>query len=62
MRMLLHLTYVHVSDINMQPTNLPAAFLLSQGEQQEYAQEGISWSYIDFVDNQDCLDLYVGWW
>ncbi len=28
-----------------------------QGEQEEYAREGIAWSYIDFVDNQDCLDL-----
>lgn len=32
-----------------------AAYL--QGEQEEYAREGIAWSYIDFVDNQDCLDL-----
>lgn len=60
--MLLYLAYVPVSDIYIQRTNLPAAFLLSQGEQQEYAQEGISWSYIDFVDNQECLDLCVGWW
>ena len=28
-----------------------------QGEQEEYAEEGISWSFIDYVDNQDCLDL-----
>eukprot|EP00026_Physarum_polycephalum_P000058 Phypoly_transcript_00058.p1 GENE.Phypoly_transcript_00058~~Phypoly_transcript_00058.p1 ORF type:complete len:2549 (-),score=561.62 Phypoly_transcript_00058:70-7716(-) len=26
-------------------------------EQQEYMKEKISWSYIDFVDNQDTLDL-----
>lgn len=25
--------------------------------QEEYAQEGIDWSYVEFVDNQDCLDL-----
>jgi hypothetical protein len=33
---------------------LPAVL---QGEQEEYAEEGISWSFIDYVDNQDCLDL-----
>lgn len=32
-------------------------FAAMQGEQEEYAREGIAWSYIDFVDNQDCLDL-----
>ena len=31
-----------------------------KGEQQEYAAEGIDWSYIEFVDNQDCLDLLEG--
>ncbi|KAI3425379.1 hypothetical protein D9Q98_009143 [Chlorella vulgaris] len=31
-----------------------------KGEQEEYAREGIAWSYIDFVDNQDCLDLLEG--
>ena len=31
-----------------------------QGEQEEYSREGISWSYIDFVDNQDVLDLIEG--
>eukprot|EP00887_Chlorella_sp_A99_P002927 scaffold24.g2927.t1 len=29
-------------------------------EQEEYGREGISWSYIDFVDNQDVLDLLEG--
>ena len=33
---------------------LPAVL---QGEQEEYAEEGISWSFIDYVDNQGCLDL-----
>ena len=28
--------------------------------QEEYAGEGIDWSYVDFVDNQDCLDLLEG--
>ena len=28
--------------------------------QEEYAQEGIDWSYVEFVDNQDCLDLLEG--
>jgi myosin-5 len=31
-----------------------------QGEQEEYVREGIQWSYVDFVDNQDCLDLLEG--
>lgn len=26
-------------------------------EQEEYTKEGIDWSYIEFVDNQDVLDL-----
>lgn len=26
-------------------------------EQEEYTKEEIDWSYIDFVDNQDILDL-----
>jgi len=26
-------------------------------EQEEYIREGINWSNIDFVDNQDVLDL-----
>lgn len=26
-------------------------------EQEEYSREEINWSYIDFVDNQDVLDL-----
>lgn len=31
-----------------------------KGEQEEYEREGIDWSYVDFVDNQDCLDLLEG--
>jgi myosin-5 len=26
-------------------------------EQEEYSKEAINWSYINFVDNQDVLDL-----
>jgi len=26
-------------------------------EQEEYNKEGINWSNIEFVDNQECLDL-----
>ena len=26
-------------------------------EQEEYTKEEIDWSYIDYVDNQDILDL-----
>lgn len=26
-------------------------------EQEEYSNEEINWSYIEFIDNQDVLDL-----
>lgn len=26
-------------------------------EQEEYTKEGIDWSYVNFIDNQDILDL-----
>ena len=26
-------------------------------EQEEYRKEAITWSYIEFIDNQDVLDL-----
>lgn len=26
-------------------------------EQEEYSREQINWSYIEFIDNQDVLDL-----
>lgn len=28
--------------------------------QEEYAAEGIDWSYVEFIDNQECLDLLEG--
>ena len=28
--------------------------------QEEYAREGIDWSYVEFIDNQDCLDCLEG--
>jgi myosin heavy subunit len=31
-----------------------------QGEQEEYVREGIKWSYVDFIDNQETLDLLEG--
>ncbi len=31
-----------------------------KAEQQEYVQEGIDWTHVEFVDNQDCLDLLEG--
>ena len=31
-----------------------------KAEQDEYASEGIAWSYIEFIDNQDVLDLLEG--
>ncbi|CAM9512746.1 unnamed protein product, partial [Ectocarpus fasciculatus] len=29
-------------------------------EQKEYSKEGIEWSFVEFPDNQDCLDLIEG--
>ncbi|CAM9387457.1 unnamed protein product, partial [Sphacelaria rigidula] len=29
-------------------------------EQKEYTKEGIQWSFVEFPDNQDCLDLIEG--
>ncbi|CAM9926162.1 unnamed protein product, partial [Choristocarpus tenellus] len=29
-------------------------------EQKEYTKEGIEWSFVEFPDNQDCLDLIEG--
>lgn len=29
-------------------------------EQKEYTREGIEWSFVEFPDNQDCLDLIEG--
>jgi len=26
-------------------------------EQEEYSSEGVDWTYIEFVDNKDCLEL-----
>jgi len=42
-------------------------------EQEEYTKEGIDWSYLEFVENQDVLDLIekvstnwfwlsISWW
>ncbi|KAG6492986.1 hypothetical protein ZIOFF_047958 [Zingiber officinale] len=33
------------------------SFTSNRMEQEEYTKEGIDWSYIEFVDNQDVLDL-----
>lgn len=37
-----------------------AAHISLQGEQEEYVREGIKWSYVDFIDNQETLDLLEG--
>ena len=48
--------------INLANEKLQQAFNahVFKGEQAEYADEGIAWSYVDFVDNQDVLDLLEG--
>jgi myosin-5 len=48
--------------INLANEKLQQAFNthVFKGEQAEYAAEGIDWSYVDFVDNQDVLDLLEG--
>jgi myosin V len=48
--------------INLANEKLQQAFNahVFKGEQEEYAEEGIAWSYVDFVDNQDVLDLLEG--
>jgi myosin-5 len=48
--------------INLANEKLQQAFNahVFKGEQAEYAEEGIAWSYVDFVDNQDVLDLLEG--
>ena len=34
--------------------------ILSWLPQEEYAREGIDWSYVEFIDNQECLDVLEG--
>ena len=48
--------------INLANEKLQQAFNahVFKGEQQEYNDEGIAWSYVEFVDNQDVLDLLEG--
>ena len=48
--------------INLANEKLQQAFNahVFKGEQAEYAEEGIEWSYVEFVDNQDVLDLLEG--
>lgn len=48
--------------INLANEKLQQAFNahVFKGEQLEYSQEGIAWSYVDFVDNQDVLELLEG--
>ena len=49
---------MHCTALHCPPALAPAHHCLClQGEQAEYGEEGISWSFIDYVDNQDCLDL-----
>ena len=48
--------------INLANEKLQQAFNahVFKAEQEEYASEGIDWSYVEFVDNQDVLDLLEG--
>jgi myosin V len=48
--------------INLANEKLQQAFNahVFKGEQAEYATEGIAWSYVEFVDNQDVLNLLEG--
>ncbi len=48
--------------INLANEKLQQAFNahIFKAEQSEYSQEGIDWSYIDFIDNQDVLDILEG--
>ncbi|GAB6025528.1 hypothetical protein CHUAL_011260 [Chamberlinius hualienensis] len=45
--------------INYANENLQQFFVrhIFKLEQEEYNSEGISWQHVEFVDNQDCLDL-----
>ena len=45
--------------INFANENLQQFFVrhIFKIEQEEYNNEGISWAHIEFVDNQDALDL-----
>ena len=37
--------------------NSPKCQQVFKTEQEEYTKEEINWSYIEFIDNQDVLDL-----
>ena len=59
---ILHLQGLIRIRIFMYPWPVPRPPLLSvqhvfKAEQEEYEKEAIDWSYIEFVDNQDVLEL-----
>lgn len=44
-------------------TYYPLTFVLQHVfrlEQEEYVREGIEWTFIDFSDNQPCIDMLEG--
>ena len=41
----------------LHPSSLPPNQHVFKLEQQEYIRENIEWSFIDFYDNQPCIDL-----
>lgn len=59
MRLVLHISYILRSNFffNMQPNIDDVLQHVFKMEQEEYTREGINWSYLEFVDNQDVLDL-----
>lgn len=51
------LSTVYIITLNLQQFFLLCGQHVFKMEQEEYTKEEIDWSYIEFVDNQDVLDL-----
>ena len=51
--------YSHVDSLHtcLGPSPLPSPLPPSPVTQAEYEAEGIEWSSVTFIDNQECLDL-----
>lgn len=59
MRLVFHIfdNFNHDLYLNMQADVNDVLQHVFKMEQEEYTKEGIDWSYLEFVDNQDVLDL-----